>query len=403
MLRNNKVNAVIAFVAAVVLWLYVVGQVDPTTTGRITGVPVVFAGEQMLAENDLALVDPGQITVDLTVKGDRSDVRKLVANSNRVTVTADVAGLTKGTHDVTLNITVPGSVELQKASIEEITVQIDDLMTKEIKVQVEYDGAFEVSQEAGNVTIEPSTIAVTGAASTVRSIDHLAAVVSVSELTEKTTRLTKPVTPVDANGNTVTHVQLAASEVQISAGIVGNKTLPLTVEMTGTPADGYEVEDFTYPSTVTLSGPPSVIAEMTEVKAQAVDVTGLTENTVVTLVPELPAGVVITQPEVLEATVKVSGVSTKSWSFTSADIVIDDVPEKMSAVIPEQTVKVTISADKDTLDSYKKSDMTLHVSAAALEAGEHEAELVLVTDLAHDSVLIEPQVITIVLEEQTEE
>ena len=86
MLKNNKINAVIAFVAAVVLWLYVVGQVDPTTTGRITGVPVVFAGEEVLAENELALVDPGNVTVDLTIKGDRSDVRKLVANSDRISV-----------------------------------------------------------------------------------------------------------------------------------------------------------------------------------------------------------------------------------------------------------------------------------------------------------------------------
>lgn len=404
MLKNNKINAVIAFVAAVILWIYVVGQVDPATTGRITGVPVVFAGEQSLAENDLALVDPGEITVDLTIKGDRSDVRKLIAHSDRVSVVADVSGRTKGEHNISLNITVPGDVELKKASLDEITVQIDDLLTKEIPVEIEFNGTFEVSQEAGNITIEPETIAVTGAASTVRSIDHLAAVVEVSDLTEKTTRLTKPVTPVDANGQTVGHVQLAATEVGITAGIVGNKTLPLSVETTGDPAEGFEIGDITYPSTVTVSGPPSVIADLTEVHAQAVDVTGLQETTTVTLTPDLPEGVVVIDPEELEATVEITGVSSKTFTFESTEIQVDEVADGLRASIPAQTVKVTVSADKATLDSFKKSDMALHVSAAGLEAGEHEVELTQVSSLAAGAVVIDPQKINIVLEaEETEE
>lgn len=396
MLKNNKINAVIAFVAAVVLWLYVVGQVDPTTTGRITGVPVVFAGEESLAENDLALVDPGDVTVDLTIKGDRSDVRKLVANSDRISVTADVTGLTKGTHEVTLDITVPNAVELQKASIDEITVEIDDLVTKDIAVEVSYDGAFEVSQEAGNVKIDPESIAVTGAASTVQSIDHLSATVGVDELTEKTTVLTKQVTPVDANGNPVNHVKLETNEVRVTASIIASKTLPLKVETTGTPAAGFEIGEINAPATVTVSGAPSVLADLTEVKATA-DVTDLEADATVTLVPDLPSGITVTDPETLEAEISIAGVSSKTWSYAETEIVIDDLPEGYEAEIPSQTVKVTVSAEKDTLDNIKKSDLVLHVSAAGLAEGEQEAALTQVSSLDEGSVQIDPQTIRIVL------
>ena len=396
MLKNNKINAVIAFVAAVVLWLYVVGQVDPTTTGRVTGVPVVFAGEESLAENDLALVDPGDVTVDLTIKGDRSDVRKLVANSDRISVTADVTGLTKGSHDVTLNITVPNAVELQKASIDEITVEIDDLVTKDIAVEVSYDGAFEVSQEAGNVKIDPESIAVTGAASTVQSIDHLSATVGVDELTEKTTVLTKSVTPVDANGNPVNHVKLESGEVRITASIIASKTLPLKVETTGTPAAGFEIGEINAPATVTVSGAPSALVDLTEVKATA-DVTDLEADATVTLVPDLPSSITVTDPETLEAEITVAGVSSKTWSYAESEIVIDDLPEGYEAEIPSQTVKVTVSAEKDTLDNFKKSDLVLHVSAAELAEGEQEAALTQVSSLDEGSVQIDPQTIRIVL------
>ncbi len=396
MLKNNKINAVIAFVAAVVLWLYVVGQVDPTTTGRITGVPVVFAGEEVLAENELALVDPGNVTVDLTIKGDRSDVRKLVANSDRISVVADVSGLTKGTHEVTLDITVPNAVELQKASIDEITVEIDDLVTKDIAVEVSYDGAFEVSQEAGNVKIDPESIAVTGAASTVQSIDHLSATVGVDELTEKTTVLTKSVTPVDANGNPVNHVKLETNEVRVTASIIASKTLPLKVETTGTPAAGFELGGINAPATVTVSGAPSVLADLTEVKATA-DVTDLEADATVTLVPDLPSGITVTDPETLEAEISIAGVSSKTWSYAETEIVIDDLPEGYEATIPTQTVKVTVSAEKDTLDNIKKSDLVLHVSAAGLAEGEQEAALTQVSSLDEGSVQIDPQTIRIVL------
>lgn len=396
MLKNNKINAVIAFVAAVVLWLYVVGQVDPTTTGRITGVPVVFAGEEVLAENELALVDPGDVTVDLTIKGDRSDVRKLVANSDRISVVADVSGLTKGTHEVTLDITVPNAVELQKASIDEITVEIDDLVTKDIAVEVSYDGAFEVSQEAGNVKIDPESIAVTGAASTVQSIDHLSATVGVDELTEKTTVLTKSVTPVDANGNPVNHVKLETNEVRVTASIIASKTLPLKVETTGTPAAGFEIGEINAPATVTVSGAPSVLADLTEVKATA-DVTDLEADATVTLVPDLPSGITVTDPETLEAEISIAGVSSKTWSYAETEIVIDDLPEGYEAEIPSQTVKVTVSAEKDTLDNIKKSDLVLHVSAAGLAEGEQEAALTQVSSLDEGSVQIDPQTIRIVL------
>ncbi len=396
MLKNNKINAVIAFVAAVVLWLYVVGQVDPTTTGRITGVPVVFAGEEVLAENELALVDPGNVTVDLTIKGDRSDVRKLVANSDRISVVADVSGLTKGTHEVTLDITVPNAVELQKASIDEITVEIDDLVTKDIAVEVSYDGAFEVSQEAGNVKVDPESIAVTGAASTVQSIDHLSATVGVDELTEKTTVLTKSVTPVDANGNPVNHVKLETNEVRVTASIIASKTLPLKVETTGTPAAGFELGGINAPATVTVSGAPSVLADLTEVKATA-DVTDLEADATVTLVPDLPSGITVTDPETLEAEISIAGVSSKTWSYAETEIVIDDLPEGYEATIPTQTVKVTVSAEKDTLDNIKKSDLVLHVSAAGLAEGEQEAALTQVSSLDEGSVQIDPQTIRIVL------
>lgn len=395
MLKNNKVNAVIAFVAAVLLWVYVVGQVNPSTTGKLTGIPVVFAGEDSLAENDLALVDPGMVTVDITIRGDRSDVRKVIANSDRVTAVADVSGLAKGKHNVTLDITVPSSVDLQKSSMEEVSITIDDRISKDIPVEVDYEGTFEDTQKPGNVSIHPETITATGAAATVNSIERMKVVVSADELAEQQVSLTKTVKPVDKNGLEVGHVSLSNTQVQITAGLVTTRTVSLHVETTGDPADGYEVTGVEAPSAVTLEGPLSVLNGLTEVETEAIDVSGLNEDVTVDLTVSLPAGVTLTEPEKLQATVNIAEAQGKTWTYDAAEIEIDDLTEGYTAAITEKTIKVTVNADKTTLDTLKKSDIVLHVSAAGLEAGEQQVTLTQASNLDAGWVTIDPEKVTV--------
>lgn len=395
MLKNNKVNAVIAFLAAVLLWVYVVGQVNPSTTGKLTGIPVVFAGEDSLAENDLALVDPGMVTVDITIRGDRSDVRKVIANSDRVTAVADVSGLAKGKHNVTLDITVPSSVDLQKSSMDEVSITIDDRISKDIPVEVDYEGTFEDTQKPGNVSIHPETITATGAAATVNSIERMKVVVSADELAEQQVSLTKTVKPVDKNGLEVGHVSLSNTQVQITAGLVTTRTVSLHVETTGDPADGYEVTGVEAPSAVTLEGPLSVLNGLTEVETEAIDVSGLNEDVTVDLTVSLPAGVTLTEPEKLQATVNIAEAQGKTWTYDAAEIEIDDLTEGYTAAITEKTIKVTVNADKTTLDTLKKSDIVLHVSAAGLEAGEQQVTLTQASNLDAGWVTIDPEKVTV--------
>ncbi len=403
MLKNNKVNAVIAFLAAVLLWVYVVGQVNPSTTGKLTGIPIVFAGEDDLAENDLALVDPGTVTVDITIRGDRSDVRKVIANKDRVTAVADVSGLAKGEHNVTLDITVPSSVDLQKSSVEEVTITIDDRISKDIPVEISYEGAFEDTQKPGNVSIHPETITATGAAATVKSIDHMHAVVNADELSEQQVNLTKTVRPVDANGLEVGHVSLSNTQVQITAGLLATKTLPLYVETTSDPADGYEVTNVDAPSSVTLEGPLSVLNELTQIEAEPIDVSGLKEDVTVDLTLLLPDSVTLVEPEKPQATIHIAEAEGKTWTYDAAEIVIDDLAEEYTATIAEQTIKVTVKAEKTTLDTLKKSDIVLHVSAAGLEAGEQEVALTQISNLDAGWVTINPETVTLTITAAEEE
>lgn len=395
MLRNNKVNAVIAFVAAILFWMYVVGQVDPTTTGRVVSVPVVFAGEEALAENDLALADPRVMTVDVVIKGSRSDVRKTMSHSERIKAVVDVSPYAKGTHEVDIDITVPNAVEVEKVSQEEVTIVIDDLVFEEFPVEVRYEGIFDAAQEPGNVSVEPETVTVSGAACTVSTIDRLEAVIETEELSEKIAVLQKPIAVLDANGIEVGHVTLSSTEAAITVGLVEFKTVALNVETTGAPAEGFELGGIDCPATVTVKGPHSVVSEITELNAEPIDISGCSADLTAALSIPLPDGVLLVAPEQAEATVLIKAFETESWTFAASEIQVDGAKEGYIYTISPLSVVVTVTAGQEELEAIQKSDLTLRIAADGMTAGQHDAVLIADTDFAANLFTLDPKTVTV--------
>ena len=124
-------------------------------------------------------------------------------------------------------------------------------------------------------------------------------------------------------------------------------------------------------------------------------VSGLNEDVTVDLTVSLPAGVTLTEPEKLQATVNIAEAQGKTWTYDAAEIKIDDLTEGYTAAITGQTIKVTVNADKTTLDTLKKSDIVLHVSAAGLEAGEQQVTLTQASNLDAGWVTIDPEKVTV--------
>ena len=55
MFENKSVLRIISLVAAVLLWFYVMGEVDPEKKAKINNIPVYFTNMDELAEEGLAV------------------------------------------------------------------------------------------------------------------------------------------------------------------------------------------------------------------------------------------------------------------------------------------------------------------------------------------------------------
>lgn len=126
MLKNKKVQAVLSLLIAIGLWIYVIGSVDPTVTTTIRNIPVEMTNQKVLKELGMSatLVEPE--TVDVTIKGARSNVNE--AKKSEITATVDVSNCEYGENQARIKIEFPdkiSGVTVDSLSEEKATFQVE--------------------------------------------------------------------------------------------------------------------------------------------------------------------------------------------------------------------------------------------------------------------------------------
>lgn len=84
---------VLSVVLAIVLWVYVVGVLNPDSSGPVRNLPVEFVGTDALESRGLMIVSGGEQTITLHVSGKRDALQSLSAET--VSITVDVSSITQ--------------------------------------------------------------------------------------------------------------------------------------------------------------------------------------------------------------------------------------------------------------------------------------------------------------------
>lgn len=126
MLKNKKVQAVLSLLIAIGLWIYVIGSVDPTVSTTVRNIPVEMTNQKVLKELGMSatLVEPE--TVDITIKGARSNINE--AKKSEITATVDVSNCEYGENEARIKIEFPdkiSGVTVDSMSEEKATFQVE--------------------------------------------------------------------------------------------------------------------------------------------------------------------------------------------------------------------------------------------------------------------------------------
>ena len=107
---SRTITIILSVVIALILWSYVIIQVNPTKKETISKIPVQLLNVQTLTARQLAISGDGEYVVDVVVEGRRADIVKI--KSEDIVAEADLFGWSKGENYIPVNVKVPSALKI---------------------------------------------------------------------------------------------------------------------------------------------------------------------------------------------------------------------------------------------------------------------------------------------------
>ena len=321
MLKSKRFNIILALIAAVALWAYVLGEINPTSSTVVRNIPVNFINEEALEAEGLTIVSVSAETVNVTISGQRTAITR--AEAGDFSVTADVEALNIGENTVRLSVTGPRNVEIERTNVEKITIVVDRKVSVEKPVETSVTGEVAGDKEVSIESMEKETAVVTGPESLVKKVEKLAAYINVEKIGSSLKTLSLEMVPIDENGAKVEGVIIeGGTRLDVSAIMLSKKTVRLNVPVTNLNSDGIE-RQIDAPKTVVIKGSEEALQQVSSITCRSIDLADITESATLTLEPILPEGVELTDDyETLTAEVTVKETVTKTFDFSGSDITV---------------------------------------------------------------------------------
>ncbi|MBQ1430860.1 MAG: hypothetical protein IIZ05_04495 [Firmicutes bacterium] len=396
MLRNKRFTLVLAFLIAVALWAYVLGEVDPERRITIRNVPIVYTNEAALEDAGLVITSADHDKVDVSFSARRSIANKISEDDFRAIV--NLSGLTRGDNVVELSVTRPSSITLDSISPQYITITTENSVSVEKEIEIVYSNQV-ANKEPMITQLSTETVTVSGAESAVDKVDRVVADVDSSRITEESNAITVALVALDEEGEEVTEAHLSETNVTVTAIMMNTKKVSLSVPVKGMES-GSITRTIDVPEEVTIKGPSETLEWIDSVECKEIDLTDVYVDSTIDLEPVLPYGVQLAYESIdPEMRVKVFNASEVSFEFDETDITVTGVNENTTVTIEDVEIVVTAKGTLSAIGSLTKDDLIITADVTGLYNGSHTVQLNITTNVEGvDIAESDPSSVVIVLE-----
>jgi len=316
--------------------------------------------------------------------------QRLTSNSFRATVDLTQATPTPDNPFVTVKVDVR-NVDDPRVTIldyqpQSITVQLDPLISKQVPVQVDH-GVLPPATEIGEPTLSATQATVSGPESIVRLVTAAEARVVVQPSGIDVDQ-TVDLLAVDVQGEVQSPVRIEPNSVHVKIAVgsgLKTKSLPVNPVVTGSPADGFEVQSLTVsPPIVSVEGDADALAALAKVDTSPISLSGASSNLSRTVPLALPDGVTSVTGDSVSVTVIMAPTSA-SRTFSSG-IVLSGARDDRTYTLSTASVLVTVGGSTAALDALDPRTLAVVADVDGLGPGVHKVKLKI--SLPADLVLV---------------
>lgn len=383
--RRNWGLKLASLLFAIILWNYVIVEVNPTLVKTYTGIAVNVQTSDITQLNNSGLTVSGDLskilkTANVTISIRRNDSFQF--GKNNITVVANFSGITRaGEAEIKLTAkTTSGTAEVKLVSPQSITVNIEKRDKRIVPVKCVPDGSAPQGYWVGVPEVTPKTLEVSGPSENVKQVDraevHL-------DLTNQTSSISsaRDLVLLDSSGKVLDKDSLGLecqSNCIVNLQIFPTKTVNISAKnsLNGSPARGYEVvgDPVVEPSTMVIAGSQETLDAIGDtLPLGVIDIGGLKSNNSHPMTPTLPKGVIFVGSSTVQVLVNIDLIMTQ---VTINDVRVTIVGLDSGLKVDKTfTVNATITCPQLYASNIRRSQLHVTADATGYSAGAHTLQV----------------------------
>ena len=381
---------IFSFVAAVVLWMVVMGIENPEKDVSFSSVEVEISGlDTISAESGLSLIGGGQEhIVSIRVRG-RSNVLASLSPGD-IVASVDVSAVSRSgvfSFPVTVDIS-KRDVTLVGITPSVLSLRLDKIVTTEVPIKIDINGSFAEGRVLGSAVATPAFVRIRGPVADVNYVSYARVEVNENGM-ETSFSLTQNVKLYNEQGEEVqnSYITILDKSVEVSIEIFLKKTVPLSISLVNPLPVTEQYYEYTLSqSAVAVAGTQMGLSSLSSVRLESIDCSQLKSGTTaaftrqVSLPPDL---VNVDNVKSVEIEVKSINPSSKTIFISSPKII--NAPDGFDIRIEGDGISVNVAGRADAVFAARASDIeaTIDLSAVAFD-GENAAQAPVTVRLKSD-------------------
>lgn len=373
--EKDLVIKVISILTAILIWFLVMDQDNPFEE-RTIAVPL-SSNSEVLQENNLQIVGtPLPTSIDIKIKGRRQKISGVTANDFKAAV--DLSGVTdSGNRRIPIEIPdYLGDKDILISGINPsyVNLHIEQIIGKQYPVTLEYQGKLPDGYELVNLKVEPDYVVLKEKESSISQVGKVVAKVNLDEIGDKN-EIVMSGTVLDTEGKVLKQFN---EKVPVIVSFNLARKVPVTAVTKGEPAADWYFKEIRYAiPVVRLLGTRSVLDGITRLTADPIDITDQTGVIMSPLAVTAPKGTSLLKEdaEALTAEIVLDRLVTRSINMPASTIAIYEIDTtgSLKYSVVDDPIPITIKGRPDIINTIKISDIKLSIKVDGLEAGTHQA------------------------------
>ena len=358
--NRDTITKIFSLILAVLLWLFIITEIDPVITKDFTNVEVELRNQSTMREAGMELLKNDAYTTNIVISGNRSAIIGL--KEEDISAYVDLGEVQPGSQRLPIHFRLSDdNLKIKKSNPTAITIAVDEVVTVKKPVTVTAKGQPAEGMVLDRITVNQEEVSVKGPKRSVDKVHSVAGYIPVTGAKDTVVSSVELVA-LDKNKNVIAGLEITPNTVGVQAAISKAKSVPIEVkykEYGG--AEFNRDRAILTPPSVTITGDTEAIDRIERILTRPVDPQELMKTNATPVQLEVPEGIHLVNPDESILLRYMRKESSRRSMEVSTTNLSSSPGVNLSEFNVPKTIDVEIYGDASLVDAIREMDIQLTV------------------------------------------